>query len=76
MILVGIDNCVKKWLYDYWIKTTKLSENKDDFLFLRKTKITETWNKLVSSISIFMYDKNTKIGRTKKSRRLKKRVQG
>ena len=76
MILVGIDNCVKKWLYDYWIKTTKLAENKDDFLFLRKAKITETWNKLVSSISIFMYDKNTKIGRTKKSRRLKKSVQG
>ena len=33
MTLVGIDICVKKWLDDGWIKTTKLSVNKYDFNF-------------------------------------------
>ena len=34
MTLVGIDICVKKWLDGCWIKTAKLSVNKDDFLFV------------------------------------------
>ena len=44
MTLVEIDICVKKWLDDWWIKTTTLSVDTDDFpFFLMNAKIIETW---------------------------------